>query len=70
MKIVHLTDIHVQTAPQLRELTAKRLLGTTNLYLFGRRSKFSADSQRAAVEAAFFSQWAWSSRITSMDASA
>jgi 3',5'-cyclic AMP phosphodiesterase CpdA len=52
MKIVHLTDIHVQTAPQLRELTAKRLLGTTNLYLFGRRSKFSEESQRAAVEAA------------------
>lgn len=51
MKIVHLTDIHVQTAPQLRELTAKRLMGTTNLYLLGRRSKFSEESQRAAVAA-------------------
>jgi len=51
VKIVHLTDIHVQTAPQLREMTAKRLLGTANLYLLGRRSKFSADAQQAAVQA-------------------
>ena len=44
MKIVHLTDIHVQAAPHLRELTGKRLLGTANLYVLGRRSKFSVTS--------------------------
>lgn len=51
MKIVHLTDIHVQHAPQLREMTAKRLMGTANLYVLGRRSKFSVASQEAAVAA-------------------
>ncbi len=51
MKIVHLTDIHVQAAPHLRELTGKRLLGTANLYVLGRRSKFSVTSQAAAVQA-------------------
>ncbi len=51
MKIAHLTDIHVQTAPHLRELTAKRLLGTANLYVLGRRSKFSESAQAAAVQA-------------------
>jgi predicted phosphodiesterase len=51
VKIVHLTDIHVQTAPELREMTAKRMLGTANLYVLGRRSKFSETAQRAAVQA-------------------
>lgn len=51
MKIAHITDIHVQAPPRLSELTGKRLLGTANLYLLGRRSKFSEAAQVAAVEA-------------------
>jgi len=30
----------------------KRILGTTNLYIFGRHSKFAIDTQRAAISAA------------------
>ena len=52
MKIVHLTDLHVQTAPRLGELFNKRIIGTANLYLMGRRAKFSPQAQRAAVETA------------------
>lgn len=52
MKIVHLTDLHVQTRPSLRELHGKRLLGTANLYVLGRRAKFTLEVQRAAVRAA------------------
>lgn len=52
MKIVHLTDLHVQTAPRVRDLWGKRLLGSANLYLLGRKSKFDPVVQRAAVEAA------------------
>ena len=51
MRIAHITDIHVQAAPRFDELTAKRLLGTANLYLLGRKSKFSLAAQKAAVEA-------------------
>ena len=43
MKIVHLTDLHVQPRPALRELHGKRLLGTANLYILGRRAKFTLD---------------------------
>ncbi|HCH61161.1 MAG TPA: hypothetical protein DFR83_00055 [Deltaproteobacteria bacterium] len=52
MRIVHLTDLHVQHLPTLAELRPKRILGTANLYLAGRRSHFDPQSQRAAVEAA------------------
>lgn len=52
MRVVHLTDLHVQTRPALSELVGKRLLGTANLYLLGRRSKFQLDVQQAAVTAA------------------
>jgi len=52
VKIVHLTDLHVQTRPRARDLVGKRLIGTTNLYLLGRRTKFSPVVQQAAVEAA------------------
>jgi len=52
VKIVHLTDLHVQTVPRARELVGKRLIGSANLYLLGRKSKFSEDAQRAAVAAA------------------
>ena len=51
MKIAHITDIHVQAPPRLRDMTGKRLLGTANLYLLGRKSKFSLAAQEAAVQA-------------------
>ena len=51
MKIAHITDIHVQAPPRLSEMTGKRLLGTANLYVLGRKSKFSEAAQRAAVQA-------------------
>ena len=50
MKIAHITDIHVQAPPRLSELTGKRLLGTANLYVLGRKSKFSEAAQQAAVQ--------------------
>jgi 3',5'-cyclic AMP phosphodiesterase CpdA len=49
MKIVHLTDLHVQTAPRAADLLGKRLISTANLYLLCRRSKFSRVVQEAAV---------------------
>ena len=51
MRIAHLTDLHVQLAPRLRDLPGKRLIGTANLYMMGRRLHFSPDAQRAAVTA-------------------
>ncbi len=51
MKIVHLTDLHVQTPPRVRDLFGKRIVGSANLYLLGRRAKFAEASQRAAVAA-------------------
>jgi 3',5'-cyclic AMP phosphodiesterase CpdA len=50
MKIVHLTDLHFQVPPRLDELWGKRLLGSVNLYLLGRHSKFSRAAQEAAVK--------------------
>ena len=52
MRIVHLTDLHVQHLPTLAELRPKRIIGTANLYLAGRRRHFDPRIQRAAVEAA------------------
>lgn len=51
MKIVHLTDIHVQKRPQVSQLRGKRLLGSVNLYVFGRHKKFQPSVQQAAVDA-------------------
>jgi 3',5'-cyclic AMP phosphodiesterase CpdA len=51
VKIVHLTDIHVQEPPHLSDLRPKRLAGTLNLYVLGRRQKFSRAAQEAAVRA-------------------
>lgn len=51
MRIAHITDIHVQAPPRLSEMTGKRLLGTANLYVLGRKSKFSLAAQNAAVTA-------------------
>lgn len=52
MRVVHLTDLHVQVAPRASELVGKRLLGSANLYLLGRQSKFSARVQASAVATA------------------
>jgi 3',5'-cyclic AMP phosphodiesterase CpdA len=51
MRVVHFTDIHFQQDPTFGELFhIKRLMGSTNLYLLGRKSKFSLDAQRATVQ--------------------
>ena len=52
MRIVHLTDLHVQHMPRIRELVPKRVVGTANLVLGGRRHHFSVAAQNAAVQAA------------------
>ncbi|NOY28403.1 MAG: metallophosphoesterase [Oligoflexia bacterium] len=52
MRIVHLTDLHVQVRPRVGELVGKRFAATANLYLLGRRRKFDPLVQRAAVQAA------------------
>ncbi len=52
MRVVHLTDLHVQRPPAFGELWGKRLIGSANLYLFGRHGHFSPESQEAAVAAA------------------
>ncbi|MBN2798937.1 MAG: metallophosphoesterase family protein [Deltaproteobacteria bacterium] len=50
MKIAHLTDLHWMTPPSPTRLVGKRLLGSANLYLRGRRRHFQREVQRAAVE--------------------
>jgi len=50
MRIAHVTDIHVLVPPSPGQLLSKRLLGSTNLYLFGRRSHFTDAVQRSLVE--------------------
>jgi 3',5'-cyclic AMP phosphodiesterase CpdA len=52
MRIVHLTDLHIQHVPRFSELRPKRLLGSANLFLAGRRHHFDVTVQRAAVAAA------------------
>ena len=52
MRVVHLTDLHVMRPPALGDLGLKRLMGSANLYLLGRKSKFGEDVQRAAVATA------------------
>ncbi|MBT3222147.1 MAG: metallophosphoesterase, partial [Proteobacteria bacterium] len=49
MRIVHATDIHWFTPPKLHELLGKRLLGSANLYLMGRRHHFSTTVQDALL---------------------
>jgi hypothetical protein len=50
MRILHLTDIHFYHPPRITELGhLKRLMGSTNLYLLGRKKKFSLQVQRAAI---------------------
>lgn len=52
MRVVHLTDLHVERRPHLSEILNKRLIGSANLYLLGRASKFSEAAQAAAVKTA------------------
>ncbi len=51
MRIAHVTDIHVQVRPGLSQVLNKRLLGSVNLYLFGRHAKFTPQVQQALVDA-------------------
>ena len=50
MRIAHATDIHWMTTPPLRRLSGKRLLGSANLYLGGRRHRFSEEVQSRLVD--------------------
>ena len=49
MRIAHITDIHVTRIPGITQMTPKRLLGTANLLLGGRRHHFSKTVQEAMV---------------------
>lgn len=51
MRVVHLTDLHVQRPPPVGSLFSKRLLGAANLYLAGRKGHFSAATAEALVPA-------------------
>jgi 3',5'-cyclic AMP phosphodiesterase CpdA len=51
MRVVHLTDLHVERVPRVGELFNKRALGVVNLYVLGRTHHFSEASVRGAVEA-------------------
>lgn len=51
MRIAHATDIHWYSPPSLADLGSfKRLLGTANLILRGRRKEFDRTVQRALVD--------------------
>lgn len=50
MRIAHATDIHWFARPGLKDMTVRRTVGSTNLYVFGRRKQFHADVQRALVQ--------------------
>jgi 3',5'-cyclic AMP phosphodiesterase CpdA len=51
VKIVHLTDIHIQKRPHVRQIWNKRMVGSFNLYVLGRHNKFTPTVQQAAVAA-------------------
>lgn len=50
MKIAHATDIHWMEPPYWKLLNSKRVLGTANLYLRGRRHHFTEVVQQALVD--------------------
>jgi 3',5'-cyclic AMP phosphodiesterase CpdA len=50
LRIAHATDIHWMVPPPLRRLPGKRLLGSLNLYLKGRKTAFSREVQSALVQ--------------------
>jgi len=49
MRVAHVTDIHWYAPPRFAELTWKRCLGSTNLYLLGRKSQFDRGVQQQLV---------------------
>jgi 3',5'-cyclic AMP phosphodiesterase CpdA len=50
MRIAHVTDVHWQTMPTLRDLCApRRILGSANLYLMGRRDRFDRGTQTRLI---------------------
>ncbi|MCB9681607.1 MAG: metallophosphoesterase [Alphaproteobacteria bacterium] len=51
MRVVHATDIHWFQAPGFGRLSPKRLIGSANLYLRGRRHHFDPVVQAALVDA-------------------
>lgn len=51
MRIAHATDIHWFQPPSLGRLFGKRLIGSANLYLAGRRHHFDPKVQAALVDA-------------------
>ena len=50
MRVGHATDIHWMVPPSLASLPWKRILGTANLYLRGRKDHFSTDVQDALMQ--------------------
>ena len=51
MRIAHITDIHVMEPPRFTQLWGKRAMGSVNLFVLGRKSKFSRRVQEALAEA-------------------
>ena len=49
-RIAHATDVHWYERPRLREVRGKRILGTANLFLRGRRHDFTEAAQRALID--------------------
>lgn len=49
MRIAHATDIHWFTPPTMRDFAPKRVIGTLNLYVRGRRHQFDEAVQRELV---------------------
>lgn len=47
MRIAHITDIHVTVPPKFSQIFGKRMLGTLNLYVFGRNGHFSQETYDA-----------------------
>lgn len=50
VRIAHITDIHFTEPVSIGRLSPKRMLGTANQYLRGRRHHFPEDVQRALVD--------------------
>lgn len=50
MRIAHITDIHVMEPPRFTQLWGKRAMGSVNLFVLGRKSKFSRRVQEALAE--------------------
>lgn len=49
MRVAHVSDIHWYEPPRLAQIRGKRVLGTANLYLRGRRHDFTEDAQAALI---------------------